>query len=370
MNHRHRIEEEYERLNRELKSNTEYNMKRYLEEKKRIRAITGMSESIPDEVAEVIGESSSIKTEKIGNSGTALQFNNFFRESKRGQAVEKDPLSLISIFAKRNGQVPQAGKEAPKIFDQRRTSKEAASYKHAARKYKKSPHRKQRDLLSTESAIEEEYSEDFEDSQPKSETRSDSIKEESGIKSKTSSSSVEAKKPKGLKASGKLGGSQITSGRRKVQESDSIVEDVIEEESNIQSDTIDEEDIPEASGASSSKKKASNSIEEDSIIREEYSQDNFEVYDAAQSLAARNRVRFGVQTGAPEAAPPPKTQEEAKRQDDTLKLMEDREMAALKRKNVVGGLLAEMKEYEQATMSSAIVERMEKVVVASLAQKD
>ena len=39
MNHRHRIEEEYERLNRELKSNTEYNMKRYLEEKKRIRAI-------------------------------------------------------------------------------------------------------------------------------------------------------------------------------------------------------------------------------------------------------------------------------------------------------------------------------------------
>lgn len=55
-----------------------------------------------------------------------------------------------------------------------------------------------------------------------------------------------------------------------MQESDSIVEDVIEEESNIQSDTIDEEDIPEASGASS-KKKASNSIEEDSIIREEYS---------------------------------------------------------------------------------------------------
>ena len=46
MNHRHRIEEEYERLNRELKSNTEYNMKRYLEEKKRIRAITGIVSKI------------------------------------------------------------------------------------------------------------------------------------------------------------------------------------------------------------------------------------------------------------------------------------------------------------------------------------
>ena len=103
---RHRIEEEYERLNNELKSNTEYNMKRYLEEKKRIRAMTGMSESIPDEVAEVIGESSSIKTEKIGTSSNVQQFNNFFKESKKGNAVERDPLSLISIFAKRNGQVP------------------------------------------------------------------------------------------------------------------------------------------------------------------------------------------------------------------------------------------------------------------------
>ena len=45
-------------------------------------------------------------------------------------------------------------------------------------------------------------------------------------------------------------------------------------------------------------------------------------------------------------------------------------MASLKRKNVVGSLLSEMKEYEQATMSTAVVERMEKVVVASLAQND
>ena len=37
---------------------------------------------------------------------------------------------------------------------------------------------------------------------------------------------------------------------------------------------------------------------------------------------------------------------------------------------MIGSLLNEMKEYEKATMSSTIVERMEKVVVTSLAQKD
>ena len=69
MRHRERIEDEYEQLNRELKSNTEYNMKQYLEEKKRIRSMTGLAESIPDEIAEVIGESSSLKNEKIGQMG-------------------------------------------------------------------------------------------------------------------------------------------------------------------------------------------------------------------------------------------------------------------------------------------------------------
>jgi len=33
---------------------------------------------------------------------------------------------------------------------------------------------------------------------------------------------------------------------------------------------------------------------EESIIREEYDNDEFESYNASQSLAARNRVRFGM----------------------------------------------------------------------------
>ena len=67
------IEMEYDQLNRELKSNTEYNMKQYLEEKKRIRAMTGMLDSIPDEIAEVIGESSSLKNEKIAQTAVTVQ---------------------------------------------------------------------------------------------------------------------------------------------------------------------------------------------------------------------------------------------------------------------------------------------------------
>ena len=153
-------------------------------------------------------------------------------------------------------------------------------------------------------------------------SKSDSIKEESMPKGKSSSSSVTGKKSKG-KTSGKFGASHISSGRRSgrhgKEESDSIVEDVIEEESHIADNTIEEESIAkENEDVSSSVKKVSDSLVEESIIKEEYSQDNFEIHDASQSLAARNRVRFGMHSGSVNAPPPPKTAEEVKKQSDTL----------------------------------------------------
>lgn len=58
-----RIEFEYERLNHELKSDTQYNLKTYLYEKKRLREKSGMADSISvDEIAEVIGESGSVRS--------------------------------------------------------------------------------------------------------------------------------------------------------------------------------------------------------------------------------------------------------------------------------------------------------------------
>ena len=48
-------------MNRELKSDTQYNLKTYLAEKKRLREKIGIVDSISaDEIAEVIGESGSL----------------------------------------------------------------------------------------------------------------------------------------------------------------------------------------------------------------------------------------------------------------------------------------------------------------------
>jgi len=41
-----------------------------------------------------------------------------------------------------------------------------------------------------------------------------------------------------------------------------------------------------------------------------------------------------------------------------------------KRKRLVNEMLDEMKRYEQASMSTVVVERMEKIITKSLAQKD
>lgn len=58
-----RIEFEYEWLNQELKSDTQYNLKTYLAEKKRLREKSGLADSISiDEIAEVIGESGSLRS--------------------------------------------------------------------------------------------------------------------------------------------------------------------------------------------------------------------------------------------------------------------------------------------------------------------
>ena len=68
-----------------------------------------MADSISaDEIAEVIGESGSINSHRIKQSSGQIQLQNFFKADKsKTSASGKDPLSLISIFAKRNGVVPE-----------------------------------------------------------------------------------------------------------------------------------------------------------------------------------------------------------------------------------------------------------------------
>ena len=111
---RERVEIEYEKLNRELKADNQYNLKSYLADKKRIREKTGLVDSVSaDEIAEVIGESGSIGSGRIRQSGhVSTQLQNFFKpDASKSAASGKDPLSLIAIFAKRNGVIPEQTKE-------------------------------------------------------------------------------------------------------------------------------------------------------------------------------------------------------------------------------------------------------------------
>ena len=56
---KHRIEYEYEALNRELKSKNDYNLKQYLHEKKSLRDQMGFAkdESHDDSIADMVGQS-------------------------------------------------------------------------------------------------------------------------------------------------------------------------------------------------------------------------------------------------------------------------------------------------------------------------
>ena len=86
-------------------------MKSYLAQMKRIREKHGMVDSVSgaDEIAEVIGESGSFGSLKNRNTGgVSTQMQNFFRtDPNKNSATEKDPHSIISIFAKRNGVLPE-----------------------------------------------------------------------------------------------------------------------------------------------------------------------------------------------------------------------------------------------------------------------
>ena len=100
---------------------------------------------------------------------------------------------------------------------------------------------------------------------------------------------------------------------------------------------------------------------EDSIIREEYDND-MQVSQAERSLEARNRARFNIPSSSNKLS--------EKQQQFLIKAEEQNSVNATKHQTLSSGILAEIKEYEKATINSNMVDRMEKIVVESLAQKD
>lgn len=134
---------------------------------------------------------------------------------------------------------------------------------------------------------------------------------------------------------------------------ESIADEIIDEVP----DSIIEDSIIEESGLDGSK---------NSVIRDEYENDNAKISEAKQKIEARNRIRFGLANAQTDERPKELVHKEAV----ILGMGEQREQMALQRQRVLGDLLGELKEYERAHISSAVMERMEKVVVTSMAQKD
>ena len=64
------------------------------------------------------------------------------------------------------------------------------------------------------------------------------------------------------------------------------------------------------------------------------------------------------------------TQEDKQKSADQLKLAEEQHIKTLERNRMIGDLMSEMAEYEKAAMSEVMVNRLEKILVTSLAQKD
>ena len=234
-----------------------------------------MADSIgEDEIAEVIGESGSIGSgrDRQSNPAISAQLQNFFRAdaNKKTVATERDPNSLISIFAKRNGVIPAEQTKERKLKKDR-----------VRQSYTKHGKKTTTKILSTDSPIEEEeYPEDFSASEPKEDS---SIMEDDNLKTSSGSASTKLRAVHSRRSS--IGtGSKKRSNKNVKSESDSIAEELIEEEfpdDDKDDDSIKEESIANEIDSDDGKKRSSESMAEDSIIKEEYDGDNFASYNAS-----------------------------------------------------------------------------------------
>ena len=103
------------------------------------------------------------------------------------------------------------------------------------------------------------------------------------------------------------------------------------------------------------------------MIREEYSNTVKESYHAIQSLASRKQ-QLGQMSK--EKSLTQEYLDNFKKEEISVKAQEDKLHMKLQKDRLLGDLMQEMKEYDKASMSTVMVERMEKVIASSLAQKD
>ena len=258
------IEEDYGRFDREFKRSREYDLKRYLRDKKKLREKMGLGESM-ESIAEMVSDSQSNKAKP------QTIFDAMFKQRTQ---VDKDPLSLIAVYAKKH-QAPQRHAPKPATGKKQRTQ---------AKTHTKT--------LTTSESIIEDYPEDFEDSVPKD----TSTIEEDLPSSKSSLKPLKAlhtNQTKGLvPAVGAVAPKPKPAKKRTVRDSpaESIADEIIDEVP----DSIKEDSILEESGLDGSKPE---------IIKDEYEADNAKISEAKQKIEARNRIRFGLASAQTDERP-------------------------------------------------------------------
>ena len=91
-----------------------------------------------------------------------MKVQNYFGV-KAGKLSEFDPLSLISIYAKKNGKLPEADKSGPSSrIKSQRASGTTESVPHASHTKKQSKTSRQNMKHSSSEIVEDIYSENFE----------------------------------------------------------------------------------------------------------------------------------------------------------------------------------------------------------------
>jgi hypothetical protein len=134
------------------------------------------------------------------------------------------------------------------------------------------------------------------------------------------------------------------------KDSDSAIEDVAE---SAVDDSIKED-----------------SIMEDSIIRDQFASDNYKVNEAQKRLEAQQRHKYGMDPKSLIDSSAQKVPASVNSQNFYLKTQVERDHQDIRHKNVLHEVMQEMRAFEAANINQNMMDRMEKIFISSLAQKD
>eukprot|EP00347_Sterkiella_histriomuscorum_P003387 403364494 len=343
------IEAEYGYFEDQVKFNSGYNLQKFLKEKQKLREQNKTQNlAHSSSIQEKIGDSSnsqsqsysqmqskSLRGRSAPQAAQQPQIQNFFREKS-----DKDSLSLIEIFARKN---------APKIVPSVVKSPIKPDSLAQSQQLKKSFQKRK---ISHSDIDEEIYTESFERDDDQKSIKTDTVDEDI-IEESKGLSSGSFKNPRDKKPFEYKNSTSIV-------EEEYIHEDfAMSMGKSFKSPNKYDQSIAEESFIQQQMSVSRASHQKRGSMREDSIQEELEASEDKQS--ARKQLKLNVQK---QEKPLTEHQIQMAEFEKKMKMDED------KRKNYVNEMLQEMKRYEEASVSTVVVERMEKIINQSLAQKD